>query len=76
MIFFIFGNSVMFVMGLAYLCVGSMMLAITLAWKTSVHTGGIAGPRVKLRLRTLAQAVASLIVAIAVTGVVYLTFCL
>lgn len=98
-VFSIFGNWVMFVMALAYLCVGSTMLAITLAWKISAHTAGIAGPTtalvfvfgtwimplyalsiimvwstVKLRAHTVAQAVAGLIVAIAVTSVVYLVF--
>lgn len=47
-IFFAFDNWLMFVMSLAYLCVGSTMLAITLAWKISAHTAGIAGPTTAL----------------------------
>jgi len=98
-IFLVFGNWVMFVMALTYLCVGSTMLAISFAWKISAHTAGIAGPttalvfvfgtwimplyvlsilvvwsRVRLHAHTFLQAVAGLVVAIAVTSVVYLAF--
>ena len=98
-VFLVFGNWVMFVMALAYLCVGSTMLAITFVWKISAHTAGVAGPttalvfvfgtwtfplyvlsilmvwsRVRLHAHTLRQAVAGLVVAIAVTGLVYLAF--
>ena len=47
-IFFVFGNWLMFVMALAYLCVGLTMLAITFVWKISAHTAGIAGPTTAL----------------------------
>jgi membrane-associated phospholipid phosphatase len=97
--FLALNNRVMFVMALAYLCVGLAMCLITLAWKISAHTAGIAGPttalvfvfgvwaiplyalsifmvwsRVKLHAHTLSQAVAGLIVAIAITGTVYSVF--
>ena len=97
--FLLFNNRLMFVMALAYLSVGLTMLLITLAWKISAHTAGIAGPttalvfifgvwavplyalsilmvwsRVKLHAHSLAQAVAGLIVAIVITGVVYSVF--
>jgi membrane-associated phospholipid phosphatase len=47
-IFFVLNDRLMFVMALAYLCVGSTMLAITLVWKISAHTAGIAGPTTAL----------------------------
>ena len=97
--FLLLNNRLMFVMALAYLCVGLAMCLITLAWKISAHTAGIAGPitalvfvfgvwtiplyalsvfmvwsRTKLRAHTLSQAVAGLIVSIAITGIVYSVF--
>jgi len=97
--FLLLNNRLMFVMALAYLCVGLAMCLITLTWKISAHTAGIAGPttalvfvfgvwtiplyalsifmvwsRVKLHAHTLGQAVAGLIVAIAITGIVYSVF--
>jgi membrane-associated phospholipid phosphatase len=89
----------MFVIALAYLCVASTTSVITLVWKISAHTAGVAGPvtalvfvfghwllslhvlsvmmvwsRVKLRAHTLTQAVAGVLVAIAVTSCVYFLF--
>jgi membrane-associated phospholipid phosphatase len=97
--FLLLNNTLMFVMALAYLSVGLAMCLITLAWKISAHTAGIAGPvtalvfvfgvwtiplyalsifmvwsRIKLHAHTLSQAVAGLIVAIAITGIVYSVF--
>jgi len=97
--FLLLNNRLMFVMALAYLCVGSAMCLITLAWKISAHTAGIAGPttalvfvfgvwtiplyalsifmvwcRVRLHAHPLSQAVAGLILAIAITAIVYSTF--
>jgi len=46
--FLAFSNRLMFVMALAYLCVGLAMCLITLAWKISAHTAGIAGPTTAL----------------------------
>lgn len=46
--FFALDNRLMFVMALAYLCVGSTMFLITLLWKISAHTAGIAGPTTAL----------------------------
>jgi len=37
-------NKVMFVVALAYFCVGLVTFLITLSWKISAHTAGIAGP--------------------------------
>ena len=48
--FYAFNNRLMFLMGLAYLCVGSAMFLITLLWKISAHTAGIAGPTTALVL--------------------------
>jgi membrane-associated phospholipid phosphatase len=86
----------MLVIALAYLCVASTTFMITLVWKISAHTAGVAGPitalvfvfgpsvlplhilsvvmvwsRVKLGAHTLTQAVAGVLVAIAVTSCVY-----
>jgi membrane-associated phospholipid phosphatase len=97
--FLVLNNKLMFVMALAYLCVGLAMCLITLGWKISAHTAGIAGPttalvlvfgiwvaplyslsilmvwaRVKLCAHTPNQAVAGLIVAITITGIVFLLF--
>jgi len=41
-------DKVMFVIALAYLCVGSATLMITLGWKISAHTAGVAGPTTAL----------------------------
>lgn len=41
-------NRLMFVMALAYLCVGLAVCLITLAWKISAHTAGMAGPTTAL----------------------------
>jgi membrane-associated phospholipid phosphatase len=41
-------NRIMFVMAVAYLCVSFTMLTITLGWKISAHTAGIAGPTTAL----------------------------
>jgi len=41
-------NRLMFVMALAYLCVTLAVAMITLAWKVSAHTAGIAGPTTAL----------------------------
>jgi membrane-associated phospholipid phosphatase len=46
--FLTFSNRLMFVMALAYLCVGLAMCLITLVWKISAHTAGIAGPTTAL----------------------------
>jgi membrane-associated phospholipid phosphatase len=46
--FLAFSNRLMFVMALAYPCVGLAMSLITLAWKISAHTAGIAGPTTAL----------------------------
>lgn len=46
--FFVLGNRLMFVMSVAYLCVGLAMCMTTLAWKISAHTAGIAGPTTAL----------------------------
>lgn len=98
-IFWILSSKVMFVIALAYLCVASATFMITLVWKISAHTAGVAGPitaltfvfgpwvlplhmlsimmvwsRVKLDAHTLNQAVAGLLVAIAVTSCVYFLF--
>ena len=92
-------DKVMFVIALAYLCVGSATLMITLGWKISAHTAGVAGPttalafvfgvwilplyilsivmvwaRVKLGAHTLGQALAGILVAVAVTTCVYAAF--
>lgn len=48
MVFLVLGNWLMSVMALAYLCVGMNMLLITLAWKISAHTAGVAGPTTAL----------------------------
>jgi len=48
--FHAFNNQLMFLMGLAYLCVGLAMFLITLLWKISAHTAGIAGPTTALVL--------------------------
>lgn len=47
-IFSMLNNKVMLVIALAYLCVASLTLLITLAWKISAHTAGIAGPTTAL----------------------------
>ena len=98
-VFWILGSKVMFVIALAYVCVASSTFMITLVWKISAHTAGVAGPitaltfvfgpwvlplhmlsimmiwaRVKLGAHTLNQAVAGLLVAIAVTSCVYFLF--
>jgi membrane-associated phospholipid phosphatase len=98
-VFWILNSKVMFVIALAYLCVASSTFMITLVWKISTHTAGVAGPitalvfvfgpwilplhalsivmvwsRVKLGAHTLDQAVAGLLVAIAVTSCVYFLF--
>lgn len=92
-------NKIMFVMALAYLCVGVATFLVTLVWKISAHTAGIAGPttalvivfgpwiwplyavsilmiwsRVRLRAHTLTQAMAGLLVAIAITSLVFAVF--
>jgi len=97
--FLLLKNRLMFVMALAYLCVGLAMCLITIAWKISAHTAGIAGPitalalvfgawtiplyalsifmmwsRMKLHGHTLSQAVAGLVVAIMITGIMYSVF--
>jgi cytochrome c biogenesis protein CcdA len=46
--FLAFRNRLMFVMSLAYLCIGLAMCLITVAWKTSAHTAGMAGPTTAL----------------------------
>jgi membrane-associated phospholipid phosphatase len=46
--FLILNNRLMFVMSLAYLCVGTAACVITLVWKISAHTAGIAGPTTAL----------------------------
>jgi hypothetical protein len=46
--FRVLDNRLMFVMALAYLCVTLAMCVITLAWKISAHTAGIAGPTTAL----------------------------
>jgi membrane-associated phospholipid phosphatase len=46
--FLAFSNRLMFVIALAYLCVGLAMCLITLTWKISAHTAGIAGPTTAL----------------------------
>lgn len=99
LVFLALNNKIMFVIALAYLCVASATLIITLVWKISAHTAGIAGPttalvfvfgawvlplyllsivmiwsRAKLRAHTLAQAVAGTLVAIVITGLVYVAF--
>lgn len=48
MVFLLLGNWLMSAMALAYLCVGMSMLLITLAWKISAHTAGVAGPTTAL----------------------------
>ncbi|MCJ7457286.1 hypothetical protein MUP07_11200 [Candidatus Bathyarchaeota archaeon] len=48
MVFLLLGNWLMSAMALAYLCVGMGMLLITLAWKISAHTAGVAGPTTAL----------------------------
>jgi hypothetical protein len=48
--FLALNNKLMFVMAVAYLCVGPAMCLITLGWKTSAHTAGIAGPTTALVL--------------------------
>ena len=98
-VFWILNSKVMFVIALAYLCVASSTFMITLVWKISTHTAGVAGPitalvfvfglwilplhalsivmvwsRVKLGAHTLDQAVAGLLVAIAVTSCVCFLF--
>jgi membrane-associated phospholipid phosphatase len=95
-VFWILNSKIMFVIALAYLCVASATFTITLVWKISAHTAGVAGPitalvfvfgpsvlplhvlslvmvwsRVKLGAHTLNQAVAGVLVAIAVTSCVY-----
>ena len=47
-IFLELNDEVMFVIALAYLCVGSATLMITLGWKISAHTAGVAGPTTAL----------------------------
>jgi membrane-associated phospholipid phosphatase len=42
--FWILSSEVMFVIALAYLCVASTTFMITLVWKISTHTAGVAGP--------------------------------
>jgi len=98
-VFWILNSRVMFVIALAYVCVASATFMITLVWKISTHTAGVAGPitalvfvfglwvlplhvlsimmvwsRVKLGAHTLNQAVAGLLVALAVTSCVYCLF--
>jgi membrane-associated phospholipid phosphatase len=46
--FLVLNNRLMFVMAVAYLCVGLAVCLITLAWKISAHTAGIAGPTTAL----------------------------
>jgi len=46
--FLVLNNKLMFVMAAAYLCVGLAMCLITLGWKISAHTAGIAGPTTAL----------------------------
>ena len=46
--FLVLDNRLMFVMAVAYLCVGLAMCLITFAWKISAHTAGIAGPTTAL----------------------------
>jgi hypothetical protein len=43
-IFSILDNRIMFAMSVAYVCVASVTFLITLVWKISAHTAGIAGP--------------------------------
>jgi len=38
----------MFAIALAYLCVGTAAFAITVGWKISAHTAGVAGPTTAL----------------------------
>lgn len=47
-IFLELNDEVMFAIALAYLCVGSATLMITLGWKISAHTAGVAGPTTAL----------------------------
>lgn len=94
--FRVLDNKLMFVMALAYLCVSLAMCVITLVWKTSAHTAGVAGPvtalvfvfgagavplyalsvfmiwcRVRVHAHTLSQALAGMVVAVAITAAVY-----
>lgn len=98
-IFLILNNKVMFVIALAYVCVALATFMITLFWKISTHTTGVAGPitalafvfgpwalvlhvfsvmmvwsRVRLGAHTLSQAIAGVLVAVAVTSCVYCLF--
>ena len=43
MVFFVAGNKIMFVLSVAYLCVGLALMLITLSWKISAHTAATAG---------------------------------
>lgn len=43
-VFFVLNSKVMFVIALAYVCVASATFVITLVWKISTHTTGVAGP--------------------------------
>jgi membrane-associated phospholipid phosphatase len=43
MVFWAAGNKIMFVLSVAYLCVGFALMLITLAWKISAHAAATAG---------------------------------
>lgn len=47
-LFLALDNRIMFVLALAYICVGLSELMITPAWKISAHTAGTAGPTTAL----------------------------
>jgi membrane-associated phospholipid phosphatase len=42
-VFWATGNRIMFVLSMAYLCVGFAMMLVTFAWKISAHTAATAG---------------------------------
>ena len=48
LVFFTLNNEIMFLIALAYVCVTLATFLITLVWKISAHTAGIAGPTTAL----------------------------
>ena len=48
LVFLTLNNKIMFVIAFAYVCVTLATFLITLAWKISAHTAGIAGPTTAL----------------------------
>ena len=48
LVFFTLNNEIMFPIALAYVCVTLATFLITLVWKISAHTAGIAGPTTAL----------------------------